>query len=169
MNTELSTEEINIARKLLTKLQPGRLPLNIFMEVARLTVIPVVEVIPLNRKTDGTLQVLLAKRADNDPNWAGMLHVPGTIVLPTDSGDGFNDALNRIIAHKLEVQVGEPVFVENVLCKVDRGAEVALIYLVEVIGEPLTDAFYDVNNLPENIIEGQQGFIRSAVKKYETD
>jgi hypothetical protein len=167
MNTEPSPEEINSVQHILARLQPGHLPLPIFAEVARLTVTPVIEIVPLKIDTSGILRVLLEKRDNNDPHWAGMLHIPGTIVLSTDSGKTFEDALDRIIAKKLKVRASKPEFVESIFCKVSRGAEVALIYMVEIIEEPVLGDLYDVKSLPKNIIEGHEHFIQIAVKRYE--
>src|SRR5207248_4789571 len=78
----------------LSKLQPGRLPLDVFLEVARLTVTPVIEIVPICRQ-DGILRVLLMKRSDDDPIWAGLWHTPGTVIRAFDEtlGDGIDRLL----------------------------------------------------------------------------
>ena len=68
----------------LAGLEPGRIPLDVFGQIARLTVTPVVEVVPFYNSGKVT-KVYLLKRASNDPLWADLYHVPGGIILPTDN------------------------------------------------------------------------------------
>ena len=165
--TEPTPEEIAAAARTLSKLRPGVLPLPIFLETTRLTVSSIVEVVPL-RKVDDKVQVLLTKRDDDDPNWPGLLHTPGTVVRPTDEEGNYNSAFGRIIEGELSsVQLsGEPQYVGSVLHKVARGMEDAKVFYVEVTGEPAQGVFYDVDALPENIVDTQIDFIHSAAKNF---
>ncbi len=167
IETEPTPEEIAAAAKTLSKLRPGILPLPIFLETTRLTVSSIVEVVPL-RKVDGRVQVLLTQRENDDPNWPGMLHTPGTVVRPTDEEGGYKSAFGRIIEGELSsVQLsGEPQYVGSVLHKVARGMEDAKVFYVEVAGEPTQGVFYDLDELPDNIVYTQVDFIRSAAKSF---
>lgn len=166
-DTEPTPEEIAAAAKTLSKLRPGILPESIFLETTRLTVSSIVEIVPL-RKIDNRVQVLLTQRDANDPNWPGMLHIPGTVVRPTDEEGSYITAFSRIIEDELSsVQLsGEPQYVCSVLHKVARGMEDAKVFYIEVTGEPIQGVFYDVDALPDNIIDTQIDYIHSAVKNF---
>lgn len=167
VETEPTPEEIATAAKTLSRLRPGFLPLSIFLETTRLTVSSIVEVVPL-RKIGDSVQVLLTKRADDDPNWPGMFHTPGTVVRPTDEEGSYASAFERILAGELaSVELGgEPQYVNSVLHKVKRGMEDAKVFFVEVNGEPTTGTFHDVTALPENVVDTQIDFIQMAAEKF---
>jgi hypothetical protein len=157
-------EQIMEAAKILSRLKPGFLPLPLFLEVTRLTVTPIVEVVPLRMAGD-QVQVLLVRRGGNDPNWPGMLHTPGTVVRATD--ESYASAINRIFRDELaSVEFCEPVYVQSVLHKTNRGMEDAKVYFVEVISEPREGVFYDVKALPANTVDSQIKFIMEAVKSF---
>jgi hypothetical protein len=152
----------------LAALEPGKLPLEIFNQVARLTVTPVVEVVPFYSDEEGKLKVLLLQREENDVLWAGMYHVPGGIVLATDAPGSFSDALQRVLDSKLETyQPTTPKIVDTQLCKVSRGTEVAIIYKVLLSTAPDDILLFDPENLPSNMIEGQAEFIQAALEQFE--
>ena len=56
-----SPEEVEAARSLLSSLTPGALPLDIFIEVARLTTTPIIEVVPVKLPLSRTLVLNLAE------------------------------------------------------------------------------------------------------------
>lgn len=165
---ELTAAEIEQARQLLSRLKPGKLPFDIFLETARLTVTPIVEVVPMRRNRQGTVEVLLTRRDDSDPVWGGMLHTPGTVVRATDQSSGNQDAFDRILQGELSgVKATKPVFVENIFHPVKRGMEQAQVYYIEVLEDPPVGSFYDVTELPPNIVDSQVGFIKTAVHYFE--
>src|SRR3989344_8061455 len=150
--------------KYLKQLEPGKLPLPIFLEIAKLTVTPILEIVPLRKTKTGEVEVLLINREDNDPIWAGMLHTPGTVIRASDTEGSYEDALNRILKGELKgTPCDKPVFVKNLLHKVKRGMESSLIYWVEVIGEPPVGKFYSFSHLPDNLIDTQREFIKIAI------
>lgn len=150
----------------LSILKPGKLPLDIFNQVARLTVTPVVEIVSFYRKPDGSLYVFLLQRGPDDPLWANMYHVPGAIVSATDRPGSFLDTLQRISASKLaEYESSEPIFIDVQLCKVTRGMEVAIIYTTDLAVAPPEKSLFDPLKLPSGMIEGQEGFIKAAFRK----
>lgn len=163
----LSNDEVATA---LSILEPGKLPLNIFNQVARLTVTPVVEVVPFYKKPDGSIRVLLLQRGSDDPLWANMYHVPGAIVSAADQPGSFSDTLHRISTIKLaDYEPSEPMFIDVQLCKVKRGMEVAIIYAAELNIAPSSNALFDPLNLPPGMIEGQADFIKTALPKISGD
>lgn len=154
--------------EMLAKLTPGNLSLDIFNQVARLTVTPVVEIVPFYRDEGGKLKVFLLQRGENDVLWAGMYHVPGGIVLATDTPGSFSDALRRVLDSKLETyQPTTPKIVDTQLCKVSRGTEVAIVYTVLLSTAPDDALLFDPENLPSNIIEGQTEFIKVSLERFE--
>ncbi len=164
----MNEENIKTLTNLLSKLTPGHLPLSIFLEITRLTTTPIIEIVPL-KFVDEEIYVLLTKREDDDPNWPGMWHTPGTVVRATDREGSFEDAFERIIAGELNgTEVAEsPVFVGNLLHKVKRGMESAMIYRVRITGETKSGSFFKKNELPENIIDTQKDFIQMAINNFE--
>lgn len=149
---------------LLSSMKPGQLPEDVFAEVARLTVIPVVELVPIYEQTDGTQKVLLLRRGDDDPTWPEKYHVPGTIIRATDSPGELSDAIGRILNGSLRgYNPLDPKFAGLQLCSTLRGKELAVIYTVELTVEPRANLF-DVDSLPAELIEGHANFIETALR-----
>lgn len=152
----------------LSTLEPGKLPLGVFNQVARLTVTPVVEIVPFFKNSEGEYEVLLLQRGADDALWANQYHVPGTIVLATDTPGSFSSAIDRIVTTKLGgYSPGQTFFVDIQLCHVSRGMEVAIIFSVEITTYPGDSVLFDPRALPENMIEGQAEFIRAALRNYQ--
>lgn len=163
----LSEQEVAQAAKLLSKLEPGFLPFDIFHEVARLVALPIIEVVPLRRAAQGGIEVLLLAREADDPAWPGMLHVPGTVVRASDTMGSFDDALKRILVDELAgISSSPPVFVKNIVHKQARGVEVSQIFWVEVTAEPAVGRFYNAEALPKTLVETQRGFIVDAIEDF---
>jgi hypothetical protein len=161
--TSLTDGEIESTRQLLSKLSAGFLPLPIFLEVARLVALPIIEIIPL-RWNDGHIEVLLTKRLDNDKHWPGMWHTPGTVVRATDAIGNYQDAFDRILDGELKgvALKGEPQFLMAFRHESKRGTEDAKVYYVEVVGEPKEGRFYDIDQLPLNIVSTCSDFVKVA-------
>ena len=167
---KLTTEETNQLIALLAKLEPGFLPLEIFLELARLVVLSIVEFVPLRLNPEGEVEVLLISRGSDDPHWPNALHTPGVVVLPTDTNTEVYTPFKRLAEGELAgTKVSAPHFVGNNFQVSRRGAEQAQIYWIEVYGQPTNGRFYPADKLPENIIETQPHFIqRSALKFLES-
>jgi len=167
MNPTPSPEDLAKAVEVLSRLQPGKIPVEVFIQIARLTVLPILEVVPVRLGQDGRPQVLLTERDASDPIWGGMLHTPGTVLRPSDVEGSNTGAFGRILKDELNgLEVGEPVRVESIFHKVKRGTEQAEVYYVEVYGELQNGQFYDADNLPANVVDTQLDFIRNAVASY---
>lgn len=165
----LKPDEINTLVGLLKKLEPGFLPLDIFMEFARIVVMPIIEFVPLRTGPDGQTEILLLEREPSDVLWPNMLHAPGTVVRATDTEKTMYLAFDRILNDELKgTSVSAPHYVGSILHESRRGVEHAQIYWVEVIGELKIGKFYPVSSLPINLIESQNNFIKEAVRSYET-
>lgn len=163
-NIEPREKEILSVVKTFSKFRPGHLPQDVFYEVARTTVTPVIEVVPLRRGVDASVRALLFKRSASDKNWPDMHYIPGTIITANDS---LESALHRVLNGCLtNVETTDPIFVKNTMCATKRGVEIALVYFVEVKEEPLEGSLHDILCLPEKIIEGHKDFIGFAADKF---
>jgi hypothetical protein len=158
-------EEQKLAQ-LLAELEPGFLPYEIFKQVARLVVLPIIEFVPVRQK-DGQVEVLLLNRSKFDDIWPGELHTPGTVIRPTDSTGEIYKAFDRILNDELAgTKVSSPHYVGSILHSSKRGMEQAQVYWVEVLEEPKVGQFYQISNLPKNTMQSQTAFINQAAKNY---
>ncbi len=158
-------DKLNISDQL-AEFEPGKLPLDIFNQIARLNVVPVVEVVPFYRTEQGNIKIYLLQRDNDDNLWPGQYHIPGTIVSATDHAGSFMDAINRIVNSRLSNYFPDnPQMVDVQLCKVVRGMEVAIIFMTELRISPDPKSLFDLNNLPKNMINGHEGFIKTAKQK----
>ena len=168
MAVTLSKQEERTLVKLLSQVAPGFLPYDLFIQIARLVSLSIIEVVPL-RMHNGKVQVLLVPRDADDTIWPGKVHTPGTVLRPTDSTD-LSTVFARIVEDELRnTAVGTPVFVQNEVRKTKRGMEQAQIYWVEVQSEPLVGEFYDHDALPENYIKQQHDFITACVASFQKE
>lgn len=153
----------------LRDLQPGFLPRDIFAQITRLVVTPIIEVVPL-RKVGNSVEILLLRRPASDPNWANMLHTPGTVLRADDEKRGLSSAFNRIFLDELKgVDVlGKPVFVGFEFHQVARGSELALIHWIEVKDNNGVGTFCDSEALPADIVNTQRDFIAKSVAHFST-
>lgn len=167
-DSELSQAEIQEAARLLSKLRPGLLPIEIFLQFARLGVMPIVELVPLRTNAQGTTEVLFIRREDSDTVWGGKLHTPGTVVRATDNDKYNAEAFARILDDELKgASCKPPVFVEALFHKQKRGAEQSLIFYAEIISPPAIGEFYSLSEVPDDVVTTQLPFIQAAVAKFE--
>ena len=152
---------------LLKKYEPGFLPYDLFVQLARLTVLSIIEFVPVRIK-DGKVQILLLDRGPKDPIWPNTLHTPGTVIRPTDTSEDFSHVFDRIISDELQdTKAGEPVYVDNILHQSTRGTEQAQVFWVELFEEPKIGTFYDYDNLPTHTMESQLDFIALAATHFK--
>jgi hypothetical protein len=153
--------------------KPGWQPLEIFREIARITVLPIYEIVlfhidPVSRE----VKVLLVQRPADDTWWPNSWHVPGTVMLSTDefaSGNDFHAPLDRIIKDEIQGTislVSEPKLLLTERRKSKRGHELAMIYWVEVHGEPKNGKYYGLNELPSDMLEHQIRLIEAAMIEF---
>lgn len=165
---KINNEEITRVAHELSKLEPGFLPLPIFLEVSRLTVTPILELVPL-AIIDNKVNILMYKRSSNDPVWPDMLHTPGTVIRASDKKGSFEDPINRIV-HEEMIGIkllSKPIFYKHYFHMTKRGMQLALAYWVEVDGNFNSDMFYDAHELPKNTVDTQLKFINDALKAFE--
>lgn len=167
-NTKLSDQQIAQIATLLSKLEPGFLPFDIFHQVTRLVATPIVEVVPLRLNSRGKVEVLLLEREADDPVWPGQLHVPGTVVRATDAPGSFNVPLQRVLAKELTgTKTSEPTFVKSILHHSGRGMEASQVFWVEVQNEPTSGTLYPIEALPHEIVASQLDFIPDVIAHFK--
>ena len=175
-----SDAEIAAAIQTLSRLEKGRLPLDLFLQMARLATLSTVELVPIRNK--GTeAEVLLLQRDKDDKHWPNQWHVPGTVIIPTDSlahPHDFSAPLGRLIGGDGEMKVGEgvstvapPVYIDTERRKTERGDEMAAIHYVEVEGEPVVGRFFSMDEFPNNVpeagvIDHHRDFIPRVIAQY---
>ncbi len=161
---QLSEAEIRNIAALLRKLEPGFLPLELFLQFTRLMVSSIIEVVPL-RLVGTDAEVLLLPRDGNDPVWGGLLHTPGTVLRPTDAS--LETALQRLLDEELPgISSSQAVFVEHRLHTQDRGRELSLVYWVEVQTSIADGTFSSVSALPTKLVSTQRPFIEAASRHF---
>jgi len=150
---------------MLNKYEPGFLPEPLFVAVARLVVLTAIEFIPLRKKGDGTIEVLLFKRPSADPVWPDMLHTPGTMLRSTDSS--FEAGFDRLFKDELKIsRPATPIFIGTDLVHHKRGTIVTLEYIVRINQETTGGTFYDVEDLPIDFIPEQKEMIQRAADRF---
>ena len=166
---EITSEQIKTVEEILKQLEPGLLPEEIFYQIARVFVTPIVEIVPIILE-DGKVKVLLLERPADDPFWGGMLHTPGTIVLSTDKEGSIESAFERILNNELagETATHPPILVGYENHQGNRGRELALIHWIEMKdATSKVGKYYDIDNLPVRIVNTQVKFIKKAVDHYK--
>jgi hypothetical protein len=164
----INEQELKQVAQLLEKLEPGFLPYDIFVQIARLTVLSIIEFVPIRLSSEGKVEVLLLSRGSNDAIWPDELHTPGTVIRPTDTEGKMYLAFDRIINDELEgVKTSTPHYVGSNLHKSKRGMEQAQVFWIEVLEEPSVGSFYEADQLPELVMKSQVNFIKQAVKNFQ--
>lgn len=180
---ELSTQDLAaIAADCLSRLEPGRQPLSLFTQMARLSVQSTVEVVPLRKTTNSTPDVLLAMRDAADPWWPNQWHLPGAVLLPTDEATDVHDyrspvtsIMDKEFDHTISV-TGSVRPCEPLRRKGVRGSEQTVLCWAEVElvdGAELSPngQFFDIEmvldgGLGEDLIGGHRENILSALSDY---
>lgn len=174
-------ELADLAAACLEKLEPGRQPLPLFTQLARLVVTSTVEIVPF-KGTCESPKVLLAKRSDDDPWWPGQWHLPGTVLLTTDKAFDVHDyetPVDRLYNdefHGSISRVGSVTIFDSQRRTDTRGSEQTVfgwshITLTsgfdEVTGGELFDADRIESELAgENVIDGHLNSVKRALRHY---
>lgn len=167
LNKKITEDEIKTVAKILKKFKPGFLPTPIFLEIARLYVSCIVEIVPFYNDNKN-IKVLLQRRSMEDPVWGGKLHTAGTVLRATDENESFKSAFDRILNNELQgiAIKKKPAFVKSIFRQTARGKEFASIFYVELTTNKVSHLgkLYDINKLPDEIVDTQIQFIQDAAK-----
>ncbi len=160
----LTPDEQSQLLSLLSKVEPGFYPIELFWEFARLMTIPTTVFVPFFVE-DEAAYVWLIPRDESDRFWPGQLHVPGCVVRPTDNQV---EVKNRIVTGEMKgVSVGEPTYVTTEIRKTPRGNEVVTVYYIELYERPKFGELFVAGNLPKNSIEIDNKLIEHAAEAFD--
>src|SRR3989344_787961 len=150
---QLSAEtRADMAAAYLSGLEPGRQPLGLFTQLSRLSVMSIVELVPVRAQPKAkTAEILLLRRPQDDPWWPGQWHVPGTVILPSDEVifngdidfdnpnfdpiDSYTSPVSRLVQRELQDKVEimhGPYLLESRFRLGERGYESAVMLWAEV-------------------------------------
>lgn len=193
---KLSVEQrAAMAAAYLGGLEVGRQPLGLFTQLARLTVVSTVELVPLRSNPDtDTTEVLLLQRPNTDAWWPNQWHVPGTVILPTDTithdeeidfaqssfrpSDSYSSTISRLIKDELNdtIYVPEtPHLLEARHREGIRGHESTIMFWagVEVVTTVIPSGkFFSMTEVIENppeagLVVGHADLVQRATDAYE--
>lgn len=151
----------------LKTLTPGKIPLEYFNEIARLTVVPVIELVLLHQISQGAPMVFLCKRNAQDSYWPNLYHVPGQILSSHHSS--IEEGLSLLKENKLmDIVYGQPTFVTPLLVRTRRGKELALIYSAMIQSIQVTSSLFPIDQLPD-MIEEHDHMVQLACHKMNLD
>ena len=156
----MGQENINAVASELKKLPQGYIPEPIFNEVARIAALTAIEFVPL-RKANDSIEVLLFRRASDDPFWPNMLHTPGTILRSEDIS--FEDAYSRLFNDELHSQPLPVEFFGNEVILNNRGRTIIFKHLVDVTDVSTSGEFYSTQYLPDDLLPEHKEMINEAV------
>ncbi len=148
----------------LSKIPAGFLKPELFNQVARLGVLTYLEVLAFRQKKE-SIEVLLTKRDSKDPFWPNMYHNPGTVLRPSDTDYSFKDALNRLENDEYKQKFPMPFFAGFWFEQLERGKGFGIVCWVE-LQNCSAGQYFNVNQLPSNLIKGQSAYIINAAKQY---
>ncbi len=161
----LSPQQITDCTIILSQLEPGVVPLEIFTQIARVMRLPTVVLVPV-RWMDEKLEVGLARRDAHDLWWPNLLCMTGTVLRSTDT---MESALQRLLEDELHiVSNDQPVFRNFLVHDSERGADLQLIYSVENCefkpDSPLQ--WFSLGNLPPDTAETEKPALFELQKSF---
>jgi hypothetical protein len=145
------------------KSSDGRFPKELFYASARLFGESCLELC-IFKTINSTDYVFLFPRPESDPYWPKLLHLPGVRKLTTDSDES---VLVRVVGETLfDIELKDIYYCSSQIVKTKRGTEFSDVRWTEVVGDDMDNFFYDVDNLPRNIIEFHPTLIYKAAECY---
>lgn len=161
----LTPQQISDCSQILSQLQPGLLPLEIFNQIARLMRLPTVILIPV-KKEDSKLFIGSVKREANDLWWPNLWHLAGTVFRSTDT---MQDALTRLLHHELGIEKSDaPIFRNFLVHTSKRGAEILFIHSVEncQLKADSEMQWFSIDDLPADFLETEKNAVRELQNFY---
>lgn len=156
----LSEHDTLMAAALLSRLPPGRQPLPIFTQIARIRRLPSTELVVFEPDKSRP-RVLLTRRKPDDPFWPNSWHIPGVVHDAADPG--LDDVLDRLVRAEFEgLETTPPALFKRYFRTTERGPEDITAYLARAIGEPAVGQYFKVDELPEDIIKAHPPLIYEA-------
>lgn len=169
-----SENEIKQAVDIISRLQKGLLPLELFHAVAAKTVTPTVDLVPVRRGKDGEPELLLVQRPADDPYWPNEWHVTGAMIRAFDKeGADFLDAKKRVLEGELHGtirMINEPQYIGAKFWDVARGRELEHVFYFETDAKDedvVEGKFFTENNLPELTISHHKILIPEIIAAFK--
>lgn len=184
---QLSPEQIDaLTANLLAAREPGRQPLAVFLELARLSTIGTVEIAPIRdvNKTEAP-QILLARRPKDDiPEWAGKWHLPGNVILARPQTKEtvvlpMNVFADGVLKNEFEGvnRTGDFVMFDSHVRTGNRGTELTTfgnvpVDLAKGYEEPVGGRFFSFDTVreqlsPDDMISGHPDTLFKAMRAYK--
>lgn len=140
------------------QIKNGWMPRELFYASARMFGETCLELYIYRCTPQGKEQVYLIPRSDSDPFYPGMLHMPGVRKIPTETdADHVRRALKET---PFKISLSSVEYFASSTFRAKRGTEYADIRRVAVPYNARQVDFYDVDNLPRNIIEHHRAIIK---------
>jgi|SRR3989344_7736466 len=164
----LSAEEVVLLGSLLDRLTwptTGGIPNGIFH--ALMPKIVSVPIEPCVFNDDG--QILLIPRPQSDPEYPGCHHSPGTVLRDNEN---VAQAIDRLVKGELGCPIGD--LVRRQWREVPRGTgvgenptrhEIALVHTCVIKGRPRHGQFFDLDNMPDNLLTHHREMIKAVVNE----
>lgn len=124
------------------------------------------------RNNGDSVDVLLTKRPDTDDYWPGLWHIPGTVILATDTEETYESCFDRLLSKELYglVDISKPVWYDIEFWQVERGRELDQLYYAELVSNrtlPEDVQFFSADDLPTNLMNHHYSVIAKAVDAYK--
>lgn len=166
-----SDAEIDKAASVIGRLPKGRLPYPLFIAIASKIVTPTVELVIIN-KSKGKDEIILARRTSDDEHWPGQWHIPGTVILSTDTEDSYESCFDRVLKDELYglIEIAKPRFVSLEFWDIERGRELDQLFCANLLSmKTLPDDIraFPVDSLPDNLMPHHSKII-SKVMAYRS-
>ena len=160
----LNSNEIEQARALLSRLEPGYLPFPIFLEMCRLKASAVIELVPFRRTDENKVEILMLQRPQDDPLWPNLWHNPGTVVR---AGDTYESCMERLLRDELGglLLSRGPIFADTLISASERGTDAMQVYWAELNSSRI-GRFWPLEQLPEDMIQAEIPAIHAAAAQY---
>jgi hypothetical protein len=115
------------------------------------------ELAVLRKTPAGSTEILLLQRPVDDPFWPSQLHIPGTRKLPKDTDKAQITRVMKEAGIYVGIYVNPSTikYVASMTVETLRGTQFSDIRRVFIYYNRLDENFYDINYLPENIINHQ--------------
>jgi hypothetical protein len=125
-----------------------------------------IETVVLERNGNG-VKVLLTERGPEDVFYPRKLHSPGSMSRRSDKDENFAEAIIRVQNGEISagfVEQTQPI--KTLALDTLRGPETAVIHVCRIKDKPAAGEFFDVTNLPENLIQHHHRIIEVAAKYF---
>lgn len=173
MQNTPTDDEIKQAVDVISRLEKGFLPFDLFIALASKITMPTMELLPVRKGKNGDIEVLLTQRPADDPYWPNEWHIPGTVIRASDNaGTDFSSGVERVMQNELHdtiKMIGKPQYVGMKFWDVARGRELDSIFYFETDAKDedvVEGKFFSGNNLPESTMSHHKIMIPEIIAAF---